>query len=49
LKRLICKSLAPKCADDKKTADTCCYIRLIWMGLELVAIVAIVANAAHQW
>ena len=49
MKRLLCKSLAPKCADDKKTADQCCGIRLIWMGFELVAIIAIVSNAIHQW
>ena len=35
--------------ENPETADMCCYLRLFYVTAELIAIVAIVSNAIHQW
>jgi len=46
----ICKALGGKCnPDDEEQSDSCCYLRLFYLIAELVAIIAIIANAIHQW
>jgi len=46
----ICKALGDKCdPNDDKQSDSCCYLRLFYLVAELIAIVAIVSNAIHQW
>jgi len=46
----ICKALGDKCTpDNEEQSDACCYMRLFYLVAELVAIVAIVSNAIHQW
>ena len=46
----ICKALGDKCnPDDEEQSDSCCYMRLFYLIAELIAIVAIVSNAIHQW
>ena len=46
----ICKALGDKCdPNDDEQSDSCCYLRLFYLVAELIAIVAIVSNAIHQW
>ena len=45
----LCKALGSKCDENPETADMCCYLRLFYVTAELIAIVAIVSNAIHQW
>ncbi len=46
----ICKALGSKCdVEDDEISDTCCYMRMFYAVAEIVAIVAIVSNAVHQW
>lgn len=46
---LLCKTFGGKCHEDKDIADRCCYFRLFWYAMEMIAMVAIIANAIHQW
>lgn len=45
----ICKALGARCDEEDGQSDACCYLRLFYLVAELVAIVAIIANAIHQW
>lgn len=48
-KKIICRALGSKCSKDDKQSDYCCYLRLSYVVANLIAIVAIVSNAIHQW
>jgi len=47
--RLWCKSLGEKASNNDKEADRVCIIRTLWLFINLVTCIAIVANAWRHW
>jgi len=46
---LLCKAIGSKCDENDKGADLCCYMRIFYIFAQMAAVVAIIANAIHQW
>jgi len=47
--RVWAKTLGNKISDDDKESDVSAIIRTIWITIQVVTCITIIANAIHQW
>ena len=47
--KLWAKTLGNKISDDNREADFAAILRSLWVLLQVVTCIAIIANAIHHW